>query len=66
VVEYRPVHTAEGLRGEAERCFRLAADASEKRIRDELVAYGKELMERAAKMEAMQSATANAAHEHKG
>jgi hypothetical protein len=66
VVEYRPVHTAQGLREEAERCFRLAADASDKRLRDELVAYGKELVERAGKMDAMQRATANAAHEHKG
>jgi len=56
VAEYPHVHTSRGLREEAERCFRFAAQASDKRLRDELLVYGRELIERAKKMEAMQKA----------
>ena len=52
VIEYPRVHTAPSLREEAERCFRLASKASDKRLRDELLAYGKELIERAERIEA--------------
>ena len=59
VAEYPRVHTASGLREEAERCFRLAARASDKTLRDELLAYGKELNERAEKIEATERARAS-------
>jgi hypothetical protein len=51
------------LREEAERCFRFAAQASDQRLRDELLAYGKELIGRAEKMEAMEKAAAKTAGE---
>ena len=50
--EYPHVHTAPGLREEAERCFHLASRASDPRLRDELLAYGKHLIERAERIEA--------------
>jgi hypothetical protein len=58
VADYPHVHTAPGLREEAERCFRLALKASDKRLQDELRAYGKELVERAEKIEAAEKAGA--------
>ena len=64
--EYPHVHTAPGLREEAERCFRLASKASDKRLRDELRAYGKELVERAEKIEAAEKAGASPGRERPG
>jgi hypothetical protein len=58
VADYQRVHTAEGLREEADRCFGLAESASDKRLRDELLAYGRELIERAEKMRATEGALA--------
>lgn len=52
VSEYPHVHTAPGLREEAERCFHLASRASDRRLRDALLAYGKDLVERAERIEA--------------
>jgi hypothetical protein len=46
------VHTAQGLREEAQRCFRLAEGATDKRLREELLAYGRELIDRAERMDA--------------
>lgn len=63
MTEYPHVHTSRGLREEAERCFRFAAQASDKRLHDELLAYGKELIGRAEKMEAMEKAAAKSAGE---
>ena len=63
MAEYPRVHTAPGLREEAERCFRLAAKASDRRLRAELIAYGKELIERAEKIEAAEKAVAPLARE---
>jgi len=64
VTEYPHVHTAQGLREEAERCFRLAESASEKRLRQELLAYGRELVDRAERMETAERASIDAAREH--
>lgn len=50
--EYPYVHTAPGLREEAERCFHLALTSPDRRLRDELLAYGKDLIERAERIEA--------------
>ena len=59
MAEHPPrVHTASDLRKEAERCFRLATTASDKWLRDELLAYGRELSERAEKIEALEKARA--------
>ncbi len=63
MAEYPHVHTSRGLREEAERCFHLAAQASDKRLHDELLAYGKELIGRAEKMETMEKAVAKTAGE---
>jgi len=41
----------------------LAAQASDKRLHDELLAYGKELIGRAEKMETMEKAVAKTAGE---
>ncbi len=66
MAEYPRVHTAPGLREEAERCFRLASKASDKRLREELVAYGKELIERAEKIEATVKASASSGRNRPG
>lgn len=65
MAQYVGVHTARGLRDEAERCFRLAESATDKRLREELVAYGRELIDRAERMEATETPAVRAAHEHK-
>jgi hypothetical protein len=64
VAEYPRVHTVQGLREEAERCFRLAAGAMDNRLREELLAYGRELLDRAERMEATQRALIDATREH--
>ena len=61
MAEYPHVHTSRGLREEAERCFHLAAQAADRRLHDELLAYGKELIGRAEKMETMEKAAAKTA-----
>ena len=66
VAEFKRVHTAQGLREEAERCFRLAAGTLDQKLSDELLAYGRELAERAEKMQAMEKAATKPTPEHKG
>ncbi|MGH7126600.1 MAG: hypothetical protein ACREFI_19640 [Stellaceae bacterium] len=66
MIGYPHVHTAPGLREEAERCFRLASSASDKRLHDELLAYGKELVERAEKIEAAEKSGTRRGRERRG
>ena len=47
-----PVDTPEWFRDEAERCFRLAEKMTDQKSVDSLVAYGRELLDRAERMEA--------------
>ena len=44
-------HTPAWLREQADRCFRLADQALDNQTRDALATYGRELLERAEKME---------------
>jgi len=48
---HSPMHTARGLRDQAERCFRLADLLMDEQARLELVAFGNELIESAERME---------------
>jgi hypothetical protein len=64
VAEYPRVHTVPGLRQEAERCFRLAAGTTDNRLHEELLAYGRELLDRAERMEATKRALINTTREH--
>ena len=63
MAQYVGVHTAQGLRDEAQRCFRLAEGATDKRLRQELVAYGRELIDRAERMDATGKTADRAARE---
>jgi hypothetical protein len=48
---YVPMHTIQGLRDQAERCFRLADSVMDEQARCDLVAYGNELIKSAERME---------------
>jgi hypothetical protein len=65
MAQYEGVHTARGLRAEAERCFRLAEGSVDKKLRDDLLAYRKELIERAEKIEATETLATEVPHDHK-
>ena len=43
----KSAETPDALREKAERCFRLAYGTTDRRVRDLLVAYGHELLEKA-------------------
>lgn len=46
------LHSPQSLRQDAERCFRLAANLSSQRDQDALLGFGRELVQRAERMEA--------------
>ena len=51
------LHSPQGLREEAARCFRLAENLMDQKDHDALVDYGHELQDRAARMEAVLKGT---------
>lgn len=46
-----PSRDAQALHKDAERCFRLARSVSDRLVRSALTAYGRELMDRAERIE---------------
>ncbi len=48
-----PLHTPQWFREEAERCFHLAEKITDQKASDDLVAYGRELLARAERVEAV-------------
>lgn len=53
-----PLHTPEWFREEAERCFQLAEKIVDQKASEALVAYGRELLGQAERMEAAVTAAA--------